>query len=83
MLRPVTCKMTETLDKPTIFRLLSDLARKDRRRTVSGSAANDYKLNPPVPHVEAWNLPESFFEQEPDVPTDTPREEEDRLWEEW
>ncbi|HUT95759.1 MAG TPA: SMI1/KNR4 family protein [Thermoguttaceae bacterium] len=35
------------------------------------------------PHVEAWNLPESFWEQEPDMPPDTPIEEEDRLWGEW
>lgn len=140
------CKMAESFDKPTVLRLLSDLARKDRSRTVFGSAAHDYKLNPPIPvsaieefetrhrirlpedyryfiteignggadpayglfpfgqqddsvsweegdlfgdvsrpfpHVEAWNLPESFFKQEPNVPPDTPSEEEDRLWEEW
>lgn len=134
--------MRESFDKPTILRPLSDLARKDRRRSVFGSAAHDYKLNPPIPvstieafearngiglpddyryfiteignggagpayglfpfeqqddsvsweegdligdvsqpfpHVEAWNLPESFFEQETDVPPDTPSEEEDGL----
>jgi hypothetical protein len=138
--------MHESLDKETVLRLLEELRRKDRKRTVFGSAEHDYKLNPPIPvstieefevrngirlpedyryfiteigdggagpayglfpfgqhddslsweegdligdvskpfpHVEAWNLPESFFEQEPDVPPDTPIEEEDKLWEEW
>jgi hypothetical protein len=31
--------MPESLDKPTITRLLSELERKDRRRSVFGSAA--------------------------------------------
>ena len=41
--------MPESFDKPTIIRLLSDLERKDRRRSVFGSAVHDYKLNPPIP----------------------------------
>ena len=36
------------LDKATVLRLLADLRRKDRKRRVFGSAAHDYKLNPPI-----------------------------------
>jgi len=35
----------------------------------------------PFPHVIAWNLPESFWEQEPDPPPGLPVDEEDMLWE--
>lgn len=138
--------MPEPFDKPTVIRLLSDLERKDRRRSVFGSAAHDYKLNPPIPvstieefealhgirlpddyrhfvteignggagpyyglfpfgqvedgrsweegdligdvsqpfpHVEAWNLPVSFWDQEPDVSPEMPPEEQHRLVEAW
>lgn len=138
--------MSESFDKPTITRLLSELERKDCHRSVFGSVAHDYKVEPPIslsiieefearhgirlpddyrcfiteignggagpyyglfpfgqqddelswkegdligdvaqpfPHVEAWNLPVSFWDQEPDITSDTPPEEEDRLWEAW
>jgi hypothetical protein len=138
--------MRESFDKAAITRLLSELDRKDRHRSVFGSSVHDYKLHPPIqgstieefeaqhgirlpddyryfiteignggagpyyglfpfgqqddelsweegdlvgdvsrpfPHVEAWNLPESFWQQEPDISPDTPRDEEDRLWEAW
>lgn len=138
--------MSESFDKPTITRLLSELRRKDRHRSVFGSAEHDYRLNPPItvltieqfetrhgirlpedyryfiteignggagpayglfpfgqhddsrsweegdligdvsqpfPHVEAWNLPESFWEQEPDIPPDTPPEEEQKMLKAW
>lgn len=138
--------MPESFDKLTVIRLLSVLERKDRRRSVFGSAAHDYNLNPPIPlstieefearhgirlpddyryfvteignggagpyyglfpfgqvedgrsweegdlvgnvsqpfpHVEAWNLPESFWQQEPNISPETPPEEDDRLWEAW
>ena len=138
--------MPEPFDKPNITRLLSELERKDRHRSVFGSLVHDYKLNPPIPvstieefearhgvrlpddyryfiseignggagpyyglfpfgqqddglsweqgdlvgdvsqpfpHVEAWNLPVSFWDQEPDIPPGTPLEEQSRLVEEW
>src|SRR5438309_1041073 len=37
----------------------------------------------PFPHSTAWNLPDSFWEGEPDWPPDTPVEEQDRLMEAW
>lgn len=37
----------------------------------------------PFPHVEAWNLPVSFWDEEPDITSDTPPEEEERLLEAW
>lgn len=37
----------------------------------------------PFPYAAAWNLPESFWSQEPDLPSGTPVEEEDRLLEAW
>ena len=40
-------------------------------------------LSKPFPHAEAWNLPESFWEQEPHWPPDTPIEEQDRMMEAW
>jgi len=40
-------------------------------------------LSKPFPYVTAWNLPESFWNVEPDPAPDTPLEEEDRLWEAW
>lgn len=46
-----------------------------------GDLIGDVSL--PFPHAEAWNLPDSFFEQEPDVPPGTSREEEDKQWEAW
>jgi len=133
-------------DRQTVLEMLKRLRRSDSKRSIFGSAAHDYELQPPLPlsaieaferehgirlpedyryfiteignggagpyyglfpfgqdddavsweegeligdvsrpfpHVEAWNLPDSFWEQEPDVSPDTPPEEEDRLWEEW
>lgn len=138
--------MPESFDKPTIIRLLSELARKDRQRLLFGSKTHDYQLNPPIelstieqfearhgislpddyrlfiteignggagpyevllpfgeladgrsweesdlvgdvsqpfPHVEAWNLPVTFWEQFPDISPNTPREEEEKLLAEW
>lgn len=138
--------MTDSFDKLTITRLLSELARRDRHRSVFGSPVHEYRLNPVIPastieefeaqhgirlpdeyryfiteignggagpyyglfpfgqqddelsweegdltgdvsrpfsHVEAWNLPESFWQQEPDISLDTPPEEEERLLEAW
>ncbi len=40
-------------------------------------------LSNPFPHMEAWNLPDSFWEGEPDLPPDLPDEEQDRLMEAW
>jgi hypothetical protein len=37
----------------------------------------------PFRHTTAWNLPESFWDGEPDPPPGTPPEEEDRLMEAW
>ena len=37
----------------------------------------------PFPHTTSWNLPESFWDGEPDPPPGTPPEEEDRLMEAW
>ena len=37
----------------------------------------------PFPHTGAWNLPQSFWDGEPDPPPGTPPEEEDRLMEAW
>src|SRR5690242_2351707 len=37
----------------------------------------------PFPHTTAWNLPESFWDGEPNPPPGTPLEEEDRLMEAW
>jgi hypothetical protein len=138
--------MHESLDRETVLRLLAKLRRRDSKRSLFGSAAHDYKLNPPIPastiqefearhgsrlpddyryfvteignggagpyygllpfgqlddgrsweegdligdvsqpfpHVEPWNLPGSFWEQQPDMSPDTPPEEVDRLMEAW
>ncbi|WP_165253498.1 SRPBCC family protein [Paludisphaera soli] len=37
----------------------------------------------PFPHQAAWNLPDSFWEGEPDWPDDAPAEEQVRLMEAW
>ncbi len=37
----------------------------------------------PFLHTSAWNLPESFWDGEPDWSPDTPIEEQDRLMEAW
>lgn len=37
----------------------------------------------PFPHTTAWNLPDSFWDGEPDLPQGTPSEVEDRLMEAW
>jgi len=39
-------------------------------------------LDEPFQHAEAWNLPSSFWEAEPD-PEGVSESEEDRLWEAW
>ena len=46
-----------------------------------GSMVGD--LARPFPHVRAWNLPKSFWENAPEPDPDTPPDEEDKLWEEW
>ncbi len=40
-------------------------------------------IGQPFPHTDAWNLPATFWENEPDPPRVTPREEVDRLWAAW
>lgn len=40
-------------------------------------------VSQPFPHLEAWNLPVSFWEQFPDISPDTPLEEEERLLAAW
>lgn len=46
-----------------------------------GGAAR--KLSEPFAHTEAWNLPESFWAQEPDPPPGTSAEDEERMQEAW
>lgn len=53
----------------------------DGRSWDQGDLVGD--VSRPFTHVEAWNLPESFWQQEPDIPPDMPLEEEDRLVEAW
>ncbi len=40
-------------------------------------------VSQPFSHVAAWNLPKSFWEQEPDIPPGLPADEEQRLWDAW
>ena len=40
-------------------------------------------VSQPFPHVEAWNLTESFWEQEPNISPELPADEQDQLWEAW
>jgi hypothetical protein len=40
-------------------------------------------LSKRFPHADAWNLPDSFWEREPDPPPDISLEEEDRMMEAW
>ena len=40
-------------------------------------------VSQPFPHVEAWNLPKSFWEQEPEIPPNLPADEEQRIWDAW
>lgn len=40
-------------------------------------------LSKPFPLERSWNLPHSFWEQQPDPPEGTPIEDEDRMWEAW
>ncbi len=47
----------------------------------SGGLVGD--VSKPFTHTGTWNLPESFWNGEPDPAPDTLREEEDRLWEAW
>jgi hypothetical protein len=47
----------------------------------SGHLVGD--LSKPFPHTTAWNLPDSFWQKEPNPPVGTPVEEEDRLYEAW
>jgi hypothetical protein len=37
----------------------------------------------PFAYQDSWNLPESFWNEEPHSTEDTPSEEEDELWEAW
>ena len=37
----------------------------------------------PFPHKDAWNLPDEFWRDEPNVPEGLPTGEEDQLWDEW
>ncbi len=53
----------------------------DDRNWESGGLVGD--LSKPFSHTGAWNLPESFWNGEPDPAPDTPLEEQDRLWEAW
>lgn len=53
----------------------------DERNWEGGGLVGD--LSKPFPHADSWNLPESFWEQEPDWPPDTPAEERDRMIEAW
>ena len=53
----------------------------DGRDWEGGGLVGD--LSKPFPHATAWNLPESFWDGEPDPPPGTPLEEEDRLMEAW
>jgi len=40
-------------------------------------------LDQAFPHTEAWNLPASFWKEEPDPGGDVTEEDEDKLWEAW
>lgn len=53
----------------------------DGRSWEQGDLIGD--VSRPFPHVEAWNLPSSFWQQEPDISPETPPDEEDRLLEAW
>jgi len=41
------------------------------------------EISQPFPHTEAWNLPDSFWDQKPKPPRDAPPEEKERIWQEW
>jgi hypothetical protein len=53
----------------------------DDRDWEGGGLVGD--LSKPFPHMSAWNLPESFWDGEPNPPAYIPLEEEDRLMEAW
>lgn len=53
----------------------------DGRAWEGGGLVGDPRK--PFPHKAAWNLPDSFWDGEPDWPPDTPVEEQDRLMEAW
>jgi len=53
----------------------------DGRDLEGGGLLGD--LSKPFPHATAWNLPDSFWEGEPDWGADAPVEEQDRLMEAW
>lgn len=40
-------------------------------------------VSQPFPHIEAWNLPVRFWQQEPQISPDLPADEEQRLWDAW
>ncbi|HJT30988.1 MAG TPA: SMI1/KNR4 family protein [Pirellulales bacterium] len=40
-------------------------------------------VSQPFRHVGAWNLPASFWDQQPHIPPDLSLEEEERLWAAW
>jgi SMI1 / KNR4 family (SUKH-1) len=53
----------------------------DDRNWETGGLVGD--LSKPFTHTGAWNLPESFWDGEPETTPDTPLEDEDTLWEAW
>ena len=53
----------------------------DGRKWDDGRFVGD--VGQPFPFVEAWNLPQSFWDQEPHPPPETPIEEEDRMMAAW
>jgi hypothetical protein len=53
----------------------------DDRDWEGGGLVGD--LSKPFQHTTEWNLPESFWDGEPNPPPDIPLEEEDRLMEAW
>ncbi len=53
----------------------------DDRDWEGGGLVGD--LSKPFPHVTAWNLPVSFWDEEPNPPPGTPLGAEDELWEVW
>lgn len=40
-------------------------------------------VSQPFAHVEAWNLPVTFWDQQPHIPPDLSLEEEEKLWAAW
>ncbi|HVX64001.1 MAG TPA: SMI1/KNR4 family protein [Pirellulales bacterium] len=53
----------------------------DGRKWEDGCFVGD--VGQPFPFTEAWNLPQSFWDKEPNPPPGTPVEEEDRMTAAW